>query len=482
MKKFTLRYPVIYSLLLLAVIYLAVMILNDGFMATDEYFTGITRYIPAQTATLSTLVTPDDVKSPLQIMPMFGFAQVALKLGIENPYLQYRFVIFAVGIINLLLLMGAFLKFCQLFQHRLEEKNFTLLMLCFYFAAPFAFTRPMFESLAAPWLTWAGVFALSYDRNNKRSDLVGGVIAASIAFVLRQQLGLCAVTLVILPLLKKKWSDFFLASVIGLVFFVVSGIPDIYLRGKFHFSLLNITVYNFQHGADYGKSPIYFYPAMIFVMSFFPVFIARYDKGFLRQNLLRQRSLWLIIILFVFLHSLFSQKWERFLISIMPITLLIAEPYLFWLQERFQTYKKRLITVYTLNGLVFVIASFFPPQENLIGLSRYLNDHSEVINLYKIHDTPEWITDSFIRNKVYHFIDTTPEELSKVNWSDCHNALVVGIAHEDQVAALLPQLEFKATFPVNLLETLAYKLNPKNNVRRVRLNLYGCKADAGPRI
>ena len=51
-------------------LYLSVIAVNDGFMAHDEYWVGITRYIPAQSSTLNTLVAADDVKSPLQLLPM----------------------------------------------------------------------------------------------------------------------------------------------------------------------------------------------------------------------------------------------------------------------------------------------------------------------------------------------------------------------------------------------------------------------------
>jgi hypothetical protein len=472
---FSLDYFPIFSVLVILGVYLLVMLINDGFMATDEYWTGITRYIPAQTSQLSTLVHADDVKSPLQIMPMHAVAQLALNIGATTPYLQYRIVLGVLGLINTLLLIFAFLLYAEWRKCGRRDKNLILLMLCFYFAAPFAFTRPMFEALAAPWLALAAVAALNYDEFGRRKTLLMGVAAASIAFVFRQQVGICALVFIILPLMKKRGKDFFAASALGLTFFVLAGIPDYFMRGQFHFSLIQLTLYNFEHGHEYGSQPITFYPLMILVMTFSPFFIARYGKNFFKGTLKKQRGLWIMILLFVFLHSLFSQKWERFLISIVPILIFILEPYLLWMIDRWSQYRTRIVGLTAFNGILFLLASFFPPQKNLISLSLYLDKHPEVINLYKIEDTPEWITDSFILNGHYHFVNVKPEELTAVDWKNCDNALVIGAPKVEELTNIVSQLELRESFPVNAIEAASYKLNPQNNVRRVELKLYGCR-------
>ncbi len=465
--------PSKYYITLAFVIFFAVVILNDGFMALDEYWVGITRYIPAQTSSIKTLVTDDDVKSPLQMLPMHGVAQAAYAAGIESPYLQYRVVIAALAALNFALLLFAFIKFSEVLNLSLRERNFLLLMMTFYFGSSFSLTRPMYESVAAPWLALAAVWALRYDLYARRKDLIWGVLFASTAFVLRQQLGFCALVFMILPLMKKNLRHVLIASAVGLVFFIMAGIPDYYLRGKFHFSLLNLTVYNYQHGADYGRKPITFYPALIIAMTFLPFFIKKYSPEVMSTGFKKLRSVWLIVFLFVFLHSLFPQKWERFLISIIPLLLFLLFPFLWELQKNFKNHKFRLISLYTLNGLIFFVASFFPPQKNLIEMSRYLNQHPEITKIHRLHDTPGWITEAFILDKKFHFVESTSEDLVRENWNDCQNAVV--LARHDLVAneELTKKLQLKAQFNVNLIEQLAYKLNPKNNARRVQLNLYG---------
>lgn len=456
-------------------LYFFVLIVNDGFMALDEYWVGITRYIPAQTSSVAYLVQPDDVKSPLQLLPMHAVAQVALKLGVTAPYWQYRAVIFVLGIFNILLLIWAFKGFIKVYRLQKGESNFLFLMLIFYFAAPFALTRPMFESIAAPWLALAAVKAAEYDFESKVKDLLLGVLFASIAFVLRQQLGFCALVFMILPLMKKQWKHFLWAGIAGLVFFILSGIPDYYIRGKFHYSLLNLTVYNYQHGSDYGNRTIFFYPILIVIVALIPFFIKKYPMDFVKDYLKKYRTSLIILGLFVFLHSLFPQKWERFIISVVPILIFLMLPFLLYLHRSFQHYKVRLTLLYTFNGFLFFVASFFPAQKNLINMSLYLDGHPSIKKIYRVADTPGWITEAFILNKSFEYVEADHMDLNNVDWSDCGSVLVIGEAQSAQYKPVTDKLRLVESFNVNLIEQLAFKSNPKNNLRRVELKLYsGC--------
>ena len=464
-----------FFLYLAGIIYFSVIVMNDGFMALDEYWVGITRYIPAQVSSLHHLVSPDDVKSPLQMLPMHGVAQGALYLGVESPYWQYRIVIAVLGSINFFLMLFACLRFASTMGLTHRERNFLILMFTFYFGASFSFTRPMYESVAAPWLGLAAVMALSYDFSQRIQDLVFGVIFVSVAFILRQQLGLCALIFILLPVLKKNVKHLAIASLVGIGLFILAGIPDYYLRGKFHFSLLNLTVYNYQHGSDYGHKPLSFYPLLILAMSFFPFLIKKYPLELGVAQFKKMRSIWVILFLFVFLHSLFPQKWERFLISIIPLVLFLVFPYLMYLQAHFKENRWRLIPLYSLNGILFLVASFFPPQKNLIDMSLYLNEHPEIKKIHRLNDTPGWITEAFILNKKFEFVESSQELLNKVNWLDCGNAVVIAKHDLSSLKKLTEGLNLKAQFNVNLIEQVAYLLNPKNNARRVQLNLFtGC--------
>ena len=282
--------------ILSVLVYSLVLFINDGFMASDEYWTAMTRYLPAQSAQLKTLVSDDDVKSPLQILPMHLVAQTSYILGVESAYWQYRTVILVIALLNLSLLAYSLKVLSEVFP---EDKKFYWLIFTFYFAAPFILTRPMFESLAAPWLFLAVAFGTKYDLQEKASDLVLATIAVSMAFVLRQQVGICALGLLGLAIYKKRYRDFFLCGSVGVLLLILSGIPDYFIRGKFHYSLLAVTTYNFAHGHEYGDEPWTYYPLMILAITFAPFFIFKYSNNFWQKHLKYQR----VNISFIFLST-----------------------------------------------------------------------------------------------------------------------------------------------------------------------------------
>jgi hypothetical protein len=118
------------------------------------------------------------------------------------------------------------------------------------------------------------------------------------------------------------------------------------------------------------------------------------------------------------------------------------------------------------------LASYFPAQKNLIEMSRYLDNHPHIKQVYRVQNVPEWITDVFVLNKSYSLIDAEPTSLEAVDWGDCSNTLIVGSAQEADLKIYTEKLILLDSFNVNLIEQLAFKLNPEKNLRRVRLNLY----------
>jgi hypothetical protein len=206
-----------------------------------------------------------------------------------------------------------------------------------------------------------------------------------------------------------------------------------------------------------------------------PFFIRSYGEGWVLAYLKKYRSLVIIVGLFVFLHSLFPQKWERFIISIIPILILLMFPFLYYLHQHRNENKIRLVLLYTLNGFLFIVASFFPAQKNLIEMSLYLDQHPEIKKIYRVADTPGWITEAFVLDKQFEFIQADQMSLVDVDWSDCSQTFVVGEAQASQFKLVTDRLKLNAQFNVNLIEQMAFKLNPKNNLRRVQLSLYsGC--------
>lgn len=431
-------------------------------MGTDEYWTGITRYIPAQEKTYSNMLRDDDVKSPTQMIPFVWSAHRAFDLGLEKPYSQYRFVHIFLGLVGLFILFGSLARYIP------QEKQLgVLLVFTFYFAAPFAFTRAMYESLSAPFLLLSALSLQRYLQSKKNQEIIISTLAVSVAFALRPQAGIAALAIPLFLILRKDYRALALSSALGFFCFVILGLPDLFIRGGFHFSLKSILFYNVQYGASYAQQPWFFYILLSFVAFWGPFLISKKFPSIFKTHFNSQKVFWVYVILVLGLHSFFPQKWERFVIPVLPIMLLILSDWIqsFWKQGA----RIRLCSLLAINVALWFPATFFPAQKNIIDLSLYLDETPHVKSLFRLNKSPEWITEAFIRRKDWSWKDVTeaPSALT------CEQRVVMN--QKDFETLPNSELVLERVFETNALEKLAYKFNPSKNLRRTPLYLLKAK-------
>lgn len=444
------------------VFYFLTSIINDGFMGTDEYWTGITRYVPAQTQNPNNILKSDDVKSPSQILPLLATSKVALALGLQSPYTQYRFV----QIFWALLCSGLFL-FCLFYYLNSQDFTWALLVFTFYCAAPFAFTRPMYESLSAPFVLLSALALMKHLQTMKTQDLVISVVAISFAYCFRPQTGIAALGLLGFSFAYSSKKQFFIASLIGLAFFIGFGFIDSWVLGQWHKSLQDILTYNVKYGATYSVQPWYFYITLSAAVLMIPFFISKHFPRILKKNFAQQKVFWIYLILILGLHSFFPQKWERFALPVLPLFLLILSH---WIKDFWQQGSQLRICILAAFHLTLLIpASFYPAQKNLIEMSRYLNEQPQIKNLYRINKNPEWITEVFILRRDYQWIEVNqvPSQM------ECSDRTIM---NEKDFQSLSPsELIVDQIFQTNLIEKLTYRMNPQKNIRRTPLYLLKSK-------
>jgi hypothetical protein len=296
-----------------------------------------------------------------------------------------------------------------------------------------------------------------------------------VAFCLRQQLGFCALATVLIPLAKKRYRDFIYASSLGLFYFVIAGIPDYFIRGEYHFSLKAVTIYNVKYGASYGSQPWHFYLVLMFVTGLMPFFFARYPAGYVKTEIKEYRVAWLYLILFVLLHNLFPQKWERFLVSIFPILMVATAPFFWQLWKERSKRKARWVSLIALNTLLLVLASFTRPQNAILELALNLDQHPEIKKVYRTEGQPEWFPEAFVANKAY-VVEDIPPGLTPNQWPAiaCDSWVIINEDQQKQYGDQLNNFKIAKKLPSNLIERLAYKLNPSKNQRRASMYAYTC--------
>lgn len=443
---------------LFLVLYLLTLSLNPGFMGTDEYWTGITRYVPAQTQNLTNILKEDDVKSSTQILPLLATSHLALNLGFESAWSQYRFVHFFWGTLGILILFLALNRYVPR-----EERTFVFLVFSLYFAAPFMFTRSMYESLSAPFVLLSALSLRETKFASSVKEALISTLAISLAFAFRPQTGIAALAVVgyLLYLRRYRWAA--ASSLLGLGFFVLFGFSDLWVRGSFHQSLKDILFYNVKFGASYAVQPWYFYLALSVFLLMLPFLLSRTWWLITKSRFRYQSLFWIYIILVLGLHSTFPQKWERFVIPVMPLFLLILAD---WLRLMWAAgSKKRVYLLLGFNLTFLAPTSFWPAQGNLISFSLFLRDQKTIKQIYRYNNSPEWITEVFTERKDWKWIEVNEPPTSLM----CHERFVMNEA--DFRKFDFPQYKVEIVFDTNPIEKLSYRFNPSKNKRRTPLFL-----------
>lgn len=211
-------------------------------------------------------------------------------------------------------------------------------------------------------------------------------------------------------------------------------------------------------------------------MSFMPFFITRkYESGFIVNSLKEQKFSLLFIFLFVALHSYFPQKFERFLVSIIPLVLVVITPFIYFLLSNWKNFKVRLVLMLLLNTAILSAASFYPSQGNIIKMALYIDHNPQVHKILNFEKTLEWIPEKFIaKNNHYQILDIDENSLKDINSENCEQIIVINEFLYEKYQNQLKNFTKKAQFNVNFIESIAYKLNRKNNIRRSPLIVLGC--------
>ncbi|HRO66863.1 MAG TPA: hypothetical protein PL182_04805, partial [Pseudobdellovibrionaceae bacterium] len=413
----------------------------------------------------STLLVEDDVKGPLQILPMYFVSQAFFKAGIENPYDQYRLTVGLIALIGVGLLLGAALNFSE---NPLQTK-LTLLLFGFYFAAPSILTRPMFEAMAAPFLAWAALWAVRYDETKA---LIWGALFAALAFCFRPQAGICALIFPLLTLVKKDGKQFLWISLWGIALVVLSGLPDLWIRGSWHHSLRSLISYNVQHGAEYGSQPVYYYLPILFLMFFGPWLFARFDHAVLKELFRRQRAVWIMIVFFVVEHSLFTHKFERFIFPLIPLVIFLLGAILSYFLRSGRTWRFGSLAVF--NLVLWLPATFSVPQGHLIQMALFLDGKPEMATVLNLNEAVSWIPEAFRKDgRRTRFQPLSLEELEGRPLA-CGEWVILHAPLAERVREKQSEFVVLKSFNPGLIEWAAYRLNPKHNIRRAPVVLMGC--------
>ena len=450
-----------------AALYAVTALTNQGIVAIDDYAFITRRFLPAQAHTVTSIVSAAGFRSPLPLVAHYGLARLALWLGLDHPLDQLRFNLFALGLLGFGLMALAGHTLFAGYEEPLRRRHRTVfaLLLGFYFLAPVAFTRPMVESLAAPWVLASAAAGAVYFREGRPAWLALSVVSVAIAAMMRPQAGVVFLALPVLIALRRRWVDVAVLGATAAVCFVATGLVDLALVGGFHQSLRTYARFNVANSSSFGVGPWYMFVLLLAGLSLPPVFLARYRGLDWRA---RYRPLLPVLIMFgVFLvaHSVVPHKEERFVIPALPLFLVLLTPLAVRLLDAAgQRWRVALFAV--VNGVALVLLVSSPIQRTVLGVAEWLDHHAGIKNVVLAQNEVlmPW---AFIAHPVARRVGLNESDLTGEVPADC-SMVVVSLAMSKATERVEASGRYRpvARFSPGPLEAAVVWLNPRHNARR----------------
>ncbi len=442
---------------------------NYGFLALDDYYL-ISTSVPAQAApSADWQIENIGFRSPLPKLIVWSLGQTALNSGFQDPLDQIRFIYIVLAVFTFPAVIIGYLILRK--QSGAETAAAGLIIFSFYFLTPYVSSRTLLENMSAPFIMLSVFYLFLYRSDPRIKYIYFFVMSVAAASVFRFQAGI-TVFIILYYLYKQNnrihWVHF---AASGAAAFLLTGLPDLFLQNSFHKSLVSYFIYNVNHSSSYGVEPIWSYIMLFFGLSIPPVLISRY-KGFpwKEKYYPLMPALW-IFLLFVTVHSLIPHKEERFMLPVLPLFLMLITPAALWLYNR-NPAGWRVILAAGINFPLLIILTFYPSQNNTIGLVRFFNDNHGYNHLIIYENSLEHLPISYAYVPEIRFSRVTATD-SKEKLNECGSVLAV---RDDYFRSFAETPEFKKYLSENSLsqglvfrssdpEDLISRLVPRNKRR-----------------
>jgi hypothetical protein len=452
--------------------YVVTAYVNIGIVAMDDYEYGVARVVPAQNQHNADIIANVGIRSPVPSLVLVSLSRAALWLGFTDPLAQYRFVLLSVGIFAYCMLTFFARRHFQL-ERSPGKEAIVLFLIGFFWLSPFFFSRPLIESLSAPFVTASAYFTCEYWMRGNRRSLILAVFALMVAAMFRFQVGVCFLAILATFVLRRQWKDAAGLALASVITFLIPGLVDLALRGSFYASLISYFAYNLKYSSTFGVTPFYSYVTLFLAISIPPAFWLRYRNLRWREEFRPLLPTVLFFFIFLVAHSAIPHKEDRFMVPILPSFLICLVPLANYIMVH---HRLRAAYFLVVNAFLLVITSFAVEQQNTIGLVLYLAKRPDISRIVGI-DATLVLYPAAYASRAPAPRTMSADEFTGAPPKDCSTVVAVRTSFEREVPNLRREFRKVAEFKPGLLEQLVIRINPGSNARRTTIELFeprGC--------
>ena len=405
-------------------------------------------------------------------------------IGIESLNVQMYVVRLLHALWSLLIVYYGY-KLTEKYTNR-RTANIAGWTLALYFFMPWLAVRNLVEVVAIPFLMAATWIYVKDDSPKWGRVLCVGVLMG-MAMCVRFQVMFFIGGFGLALLIMKRWRDIFIFALgVILSFCVIQGIPDMILWHRPFAEFWEYISYNFANSTTYFNQPWYNYLLVILGLMLPPISVFIFG-GFLYEW--RKWLLFLPSFAFLFFHSCFPNKQERFILTIIPfiIVLGIIGIYDFW-QKRKSTVMSTEVETSSLVK-IFKICLYISLILNIIALipvTIHYSKKARVESMVYLSNYPEseyYILEGMLTNGVRmpveayadHFFKAHGEVYQGKEWDteaefikDNKIAFVLFEGEENidervaEAKKYFPNLVFDVKCEESFLDALVQAINPVN--------------------
>lgn len=249
----------------------------------------------------------------------YFFFAILKFFGIVNPMIQMLLN----RLLHALLSMFVIYFGIKITERLSNRKNAVYVgwMLALLWLMPILSVRNLVEIVSAPLLMWGFWLAI---REKLKFDWLYAGLVIGLAVSFRYQIGVFAIGMAAYYLFKGKWKPLiqFCAGVL-LTFTFTQGFIDYLIWGKPFAELIGYIVYNMNEGTGYLPNSNYFmYFYVLFGVLLFPFGLLAF-AGFVK-TIKSQAFLWIPTVVFLLFHTVYPNRQERFVLTILPFVIILA--------------------------------------------------------------------------------------------------------------------------------------------------------------
>jgi hypothetical protein len=413
----------------------------------------------------------------------FLFHDLALRVDLQDPQIRMLIIRIAHAFYSVLVVY---------FAYRITEKITTQatakkvgLVLALFWLMPFMSVRNLVEMAAIPPIL-AAFNELYKTDNQPRRALWAGVLL-SLAFVIRYQVILLVGGVGLALLFQRDLKRAILVGVGALVgSFLFQGMWDWILFGFPFKDFVGYLSYNATHSTDYTTGPWYVYLLLLIGILIPPTSLLLIGGFF--NTWKKYLLLFLPTIIFFLFHSYFPNKQERFILTIVPLIIMLAIiGYDEWMAKESRVWIQKTgialwIWFWIFNTILFGLFTFNYSKKTRVESLYYLSKKERITGIVlnggrqSIPHMPIYYLNKNVPLYTISSADSSEtarirRELAPLTDKFPNYVILLGDENlKERAAQVAEQLQRKLFFEKeitpSLLDDVFYYLNPKFNLNQ----------------